>query len=62
MSSVLNENSGSTTFFTVFDKFVQKAAAADTRRVSMMIVEVTPPYAKTLPSGEKEKVVRFFPA
>lgn len=62
ISDDLNEGGGPTTFFAVFDKFVQKAAAPDAERKSMMILEVTPPNAKTLPSGEKEKVVRPFPA
>ena len=62
MSDDLNANGGPNTFFAVFDKFVQKAAAPDAERLSTMVIEITPPNAKTLPSGEKEKVVRFFPA
>jgi hypothetical protein len=62
MSDELNQNGGPNTFFTVFDKLVQKAAAPDATRESMMVIEVTPPNAKTLPSGEKEKVVKFLPA
>ncbi|MET0647440.1 MAG: hypothetical protein ABW208_12550 [Pyrinomonadaceae bacterium] len=66
ISAVLNARGGPTTFFAVFDKLVQKAAAAapDAERKSTMIVEITPPNAKPLPSGkegEKEKVVKFFP-
>jgi hypothetical protein len=62
MSDDLNKSGGPTTFFAVFDKFVQKAAAPDAERKSTMIIEITPPNAKTLPLGGKEKVVKFFPA
>jgi hypothetical protein len=62
VSDKLNSSGGPNTFFAVFDKFVQKAAAPGGERKSTMAIEITPPNAKTLPSGEKEKVVRLFPA
>jgi hypothetical protein len=62
VSKELNENGGPNTFFAVFDRLVQKAAAPDAKRESMMIIEITTPNAKTLPSGEKEKIVKYFPA
>lgn len=60
MSDDLNDAGAPTTFFAAFDKLVQKAEAPDAERASTMIIEVTPPDAKTLPNGEKEKVVKFF--
>ena len=62
MSDELNKAGGPNTFFAVFDKLVQKAAAPGAERLSTMIIEITAPNARTLPSGEKEKVVKFFPA